>query len=264
MSTVVNAPIPYPGKVVKKKHRDRETVLAVQRRLNEMNCGPIDEDGDFGPQTHGAVLLFQARFPDVFGLPLKVDGEIGSLTWAALFGAQSVPVRNETSNELLARVLDVAASQINVMETSPNRGPQVDEYVKSVGLNPGGRFAWCVCFLYWCFEKACKDIGRANPMIKTAGVLDHWNRAGTKGVPRVTTQQAINNPSLVRPGHIFTMKMSTTLGHTGIVERVMGGRLVTIEGNTNPGGSRDGVGVFRREMRKISSINKGFIDYSAR
>jgi hypothetical protein len=38
--------------------------------------------------------------------------------------------------------------------------------------------------------------------------------------------------------------------------------LVTIEGNTNDNGSREGIGVFRREQRKISSINKGFVDFT--
>jgi hypothetical protein len=41
------------------------------------------------------------------------------------------------------------------------------------------------------------------------------------------------------------------------------GRLVTIEGNTNDNGSRNGIGVFQRDARKIATINKGFIDYSA-
>jgi hypothetical protein len=38
---------------------------------------------------------------------------------------------------------------------------------------------------------------------------------------------------------------------------VAGGKLITIEGNTNDGGSREGVGVFLRESRKIAQINKG-------
>jgi hypothetical protein len=40
------------------------------------------------------------------------------------------------------------------------------------------------------------------------------------------------------------------------------GRLLTVEGNTNDGGSRNGIGVFQRDARKINQINKGFIDYS--
>lgn len=259
------APLPFPGKIVKRGHKDKETVLAVQRRLNELGCGPIDEDGDFGKQTHDGVVLFQARFSDTDGLPLKRDGEIGSITWAALFGEQSVTVRHETSSELLKGVLEFAATQVGIRETSPNRGPEVDQYVRSVGLDPAGRFPWCVAFVYFCFEKASKKLGRINPMVKTAGVLDHWNRAESKRASRITLARAKNNPALIKPGHIFVIDTGTAggAGHTGLVERVIGGKLVTIEGNTNEGGSREGIGVFRREQRTIASINKGFIDYGS-
>jgi hypothetical protein len=47
-----------------------------------------------------------------------------------------------------------------------------------------------------------------------------------------------------------------------MVVETSGGRLLTIEGNTNDGGSRNGIGVFERDARKINQINKGFIDYS--
>ncbi|MCI0488265.1 MAG: CHAP domain-containing protein [Blastocatellia bacterium] len=265
METIVTAPLPFPGRVVKQNHKDKATVLSIQARLNAMGCGPIDEDGDFGKQTRNAVLLFQTRFTDTDGLPLKIDGEIGPITWAALFGAQSVPVRNDTSSALLTAVLEVAVSQIGVREVPPgsNRGPQVDQYVRSVGLSPTGRFAWCVAFVYFCFEEAAKKLERSNPMVKTAGVIDHWNKAGAQNIPRITAARASNSPSLVKPGHIFVISHGAGLGHTGLVERVTGGKLVTIEGNTNEGGSREGIGVFRRPMRKIVSINKGFIDYSS-
>jgi hypothetical protein len=51
-------------------------------------------------------------------------------------------------------------------------------------------------------------------------------------------------------------------GHTGLVVGIQSGKLVTIEGNTNDGGSREGVGVFQRTGRTIGSINKGFIEYA--
>lgn len=100
-------------------------------------------------------------------------------------------------------------------------------------------------------------------MVKTAGVLDHWNRAESKGASRITLVRAKNNPALIKPGHIFVIDTGPAggAGHTGLVERVIGGKLVTIEGNTNEGGSREGIGVFRRTQRTIASINKGFIDY---
>jgi hypothetical protein len=63
---------------------------------------------------------------------------------------------------------------------------------------------------------------------------------------------------------IFVMDYGRGAGHTGLVESVQGGRLVTLEGNTNDDGSREGVGVFRRTGRKVLTINRGFIDYSGR
>ena len=55
-------------------------------------------------------------------------------------------------------------------------------------------------------------------------------------------------------------------GFARTLESVAAGVLTTIEGNTNDGGSREGVGVFRRtgpNGRKISSVNKGFLDVAA-
>ena len=44
--------------------------------------GPID--GDFGPLTDAAVREFQSNNFDFDGNPLKVDGIVGEMTWAAL------------------------------------------------------------------------------------------------------------------------------------------------------------------------------------
>jgi hypothetical protein len=48
-----------------------------------------------------------------------------------------------------------------------------------------------------------------------------------------------------------------------LVEDFRDDRLITIEGNTNLPGDREGIGVFRRTGRKISDINKGFISYDS-
>ncbi len=258
-------PLPFPGRIIKRDDEDRAIVLAIQQRLNQLGCGPIDEDSQFGGQTFNAVRLFQSRFTAADGSPLVVDGEVGALTWPLFFGAGSVVISNLASSPLLTKMLEFAATQIGVMEVplGSNRGPQVDKYLESVGLNPAGHFAWCVAFMFFCFEQAAGKLGRANPMIKTAGVLDHWNQAGIKGIPRIKVENAANNPQLVKPGHIFVIDTGGGHGHSGLVERVEGGLLITIEGNTNDDGSRDGIGVFRRTGRKIVSINRGFIDYSS-
>lgn len=49
----------------------------------------------------------------------------------------------------------------------------------------------------------------------------------------------------------------------GIVEGFRDDRLITIEGNTNLPGDREGVGVFRRTTGKLSDINKGLIRYDS-
>jgi hypothetical protein len=48
----------------------------------------------------------------------------------------------------------------------------------------------------------------------------------------------------------------------GLIAAIRGGKLVTIEGNTNDGGSREGIGVFERTGRTIGSVNKGFVEYA--
>jgi hypothetical protein len=258
-------PLPFPGRVLKLGDADA-SVLAVQRRLNRVGCGPIDEDGVFGPQTAAAVKLFQARFPDVDGQPLKVDGMVGAITWGALFGGPAAGGGAKAAAPLLTEVLKVAAAQIGVMEKPPgsNRGPEVDRYLKAAGLDPEqGSFPWCAAFVYFCFNEAAKVLGRKNPAVRTAGVLDHWHRAGEKGVARITAASAHMHEALIRPGHIFVIDTGDPggAGHTGLVEAVSAGKLVTIEGNTNDGGGREGIGVFRRGGRRIREINVGFIDY---
>jgi hypothetical protein len=161
-------------------------------------------------------------------------------------------------------VLQIAANEIGTVEAPPgsNRGPKVDVYLRTVGLDPAsGSFAWCAAFVYWCFSEAARRLAIPNPVIRTAGVLDHWNKAGAAGIRRVAFDEATAQPPLVQPGMIFVIGTSGGNGHTGLIERVDGVQLTTIEGNTNEGGSRDGVGVFRRTARRIGNINRGFLAY---
>ncbi len=257
---------PYPGRVVKRGESDPHVVLALQQRLNAMGCGPVAETGRFSADTLNAVKRFQARFPDIDGQPLKVDGVAGPLTWAALFGAPE-PAPMPVHASIATAALAIARTQVGVREepAGSNRGPEVDQYLRAAGLSPGaGSFAWCAAFVYWCFNEAAQSAGRPNPVPRTAGVLAHWNKAGERGIRRISPGRAAAQPDLVQPGQVFIMDYGGGVGHTGFVAEVVAGKLVTIEGNTNDGGSREGIGVFARQGRKINSINKGFLDYSER
>lgn len=249
----------YPNKIVKSGETNKTIVKAVQQRLNEVGVGPVEVIGIYGPKTTNAVKLFQATHRDQEGNPLEIDGKIGSVTWAILFGQEIAPVVAVTTatNSLLTEALNFAISQVGVMEDPPgsNRGKEVEEYLASVGL--GGGLFWCAAFVYYCFQKAAEKQGRKNPVLKTGHCMTHWRDTSAK---KILTADAINKPSLIKPGQIFLINTGGASGHTGIIESVEGGFIHTIEGNSNPEGSSNGIGVFRN-TRKIAKINKGFLEY---
>ncbi|WP_295389919.1 peptidoglycan-binding protein [uncultured Thiodictyon sp.] len=255
--------VPYPGRIVKIGDPDSALVKKIEGRLNAVGCGPIAEDGDFDEaETESAVKRFQARFTDLDGHPLKIDGKIGSLTWGALFGKDSISNNSSKSTALGQEVVAFAATQIGVLEhpLGSNKGPEVDQYLASVGLQPGN--FWCTAFTYFCYQKAADKLGVKNPHTKTGLVLAHWSAAKQNpSAKRVLTLAAKNNPALISPGCLFIIDTGGGHGHTGIVIGLANGKLVTIEGNTNPGGSSNGIGVFQRNARSIASINTGFIVY---
>lgn len=247
----------YPGRVIKKGETDKKIIAAIQKRLEALGIDKFEGVGLYGPKTERAVKTFQARFTDVHGNSLVIDGKVGSITWEVLFGENKVPVTDAPRTKGLTAVLEVAGSEVGAMEQPPgsNWGPKVKDYLVTTGINFPA--AWCAAFVYWCFDKAAENGGKKNPVYKTAGVLMHWNKTDAK---KILAKEAIQNPSLVKPGHIFIMNFGRGMGHTGLVESVNGGFINVIEGNTNNNGSREGIGVFRR-VRKINSINKGFLEY---
>lgn len=259
----------YPGRLIKIGERDARIVKAVKTALNraltlarsDLRLDP--DNPNFGSTTKRAVMLFQARHVDVEGRPLKIDGEIGSITWGALFGDQKVPSVEGTDDPLLARVLRIAAGEeaakVREVPRNSNKGPEVSAYLKRTGVSPG--LPWCAAFVYWCFDEAALALVRANPAVRTAGCLNHWNKAPGAGARRLPKAEATADPSLVRPGMVFIMDFGRGAGHTGLVESVSGGFITTIEGNTDASKTREGGGVYRL-TRKVLEINKGFIDYA--
>lgn len=247
----------YPNRIIKTGETDTVIVKAIQQKLNESGFGPIEVIGIYGPKTTNAVKLFQATHRDQKGNPLEIDGKVGAITWSVLFGVQTVPLVQNATNPLLTEALNIAISQVGVMEDPPgsNKGEKVEEYLASVDLD-GGNY-WCAAFMYWCFQKASENKGRKNPLVKTGHCMTHWNSSPAK---KILASDAINNPMLIKPGQIFIINTGGSSGHTGMIERVEGGFIHTIEGNTNPSGSSNGIGVFNN-TRKIAKINRGFLEY---
>ncbi|OYD77419.1 UNVERIFIED_ORG: putative peptidoglycan binding protein [Burkholderia sp. CF145] len=258
----------FGGAILKVGIDAPDLVRQVQSALREQGYqSPVD--GDFSKQMESVVRLFQAQHSDDSGLPLKVDGQVGFHTWTALFGV--VPRAVAPVAPLLAQAIAIAASQEGQMEQpkGANKGGMVDKYLRATGLDPNvgtpDSRPWCMCFVFWVFEQAGKQLLQANPVPKTASCHQHWKLAA--GVPkarRILAKDALGDRSLIKPGQIFVLDFGGGQGHTGIVEAVLpGGALQTIEGNSNLDGSRNGVGVFRLKRRKPSDDELvGFVDYS--
>jgi hypothetical protein len=141
-------------------------------------------------------------------------------------------------------LIEIAESQIGVHERTKNSGPEIDKYLKFVGLGPG--YPWCAAFVSWCINE-CEEKGHPTNFTPSASVLQMWNFNKLK--------YRVNVP---KPGDVFIMDFGKGKGHTGFVKSVAGFRIITIEGNSNLKGSREGTHVLQ-SSRDIASINKGFL-----
>jgi hypothetical protein len=115
-----------------------------------------------------------------------------------------------TAGEKFAGVLQ-ANKNVKEQPRSSNSGPEVTQYLQSVGLHAG--LPWCAAFVYYIFDQACKNLGVTNPLPKTGGVLDHWGKAPSEN--KIDISAVKSDISLVRPGSIFIMsRPGKGLGHT--------------------------------------------------
>jgi hypothetical protein len=147
-------------------------------------------------------------------------------------------------------ILSIAVSQIGVCEipNGSNAGPDVEKYLKSIGLGKG--YPWCAAFVFWVTKQAYLEGKKIeSPLFKTGHVLTMWNK----------TDKSFRIVGQPQPGDIFIMEFKGGSGHTGFVTKVENGRIYTIEGNSNSDGSREGNMVCRKPGgRPINSI-KGFL-----
>ena len=160
--------------------------------------------------------------------------------WVSMAFVERVP-----SNHVLSTLaLKYARLELGKGEVprGSNWGKDVQGYLNSVGINVPA--PWCMAFVYWVVEKASKELGQPNPLQKTGHVLTQWN--ASKKLRVVGTPER---------GDIFIMDFGGGKGHTGFVAEIKGDRIMTIEGNSNGQGSREGVEVCGkpngRPMRSI-------------
>lgn len=144
-------------------------------------------------------------------------------------------------------------ADVGVTEASGrNDGPEVERYLEHVGLRRGA--PWCAAFVSYHLS-AC---GVANPNTAWSPSFAVAASAANSavGLGRVwNRRESVRTPL---PGDVFTLFYANLgrVGHTGFVDGTDGRYIITVEGNTNGGGSRDGDGVYRRrrELKKLHAI----------
>ena len=98
------------------------------------------------------------------------------------------------------------------------------DYAKWSGIDAQGQ-AWCDVFVDWCFIKAF-GIPEARKLLGGFSAYTPTSSNCFKNMGKWYTK----NP---QPGDVIFFKNSTRICHTGIVEKVSGGMVYTIEGNTS-------------------------------
>ncbi len=159
----------------------------------------------------------------------------------------AIAVDQASASQKAANFVSILQKYLGKKEEGNNRGDMVTGFLKKTGLGPG--YPWCMAFVYSMFDELT---GGTNPLPKTAGVVDHWRKVPT-GVAKITRAQAIQDPTLVKPGQVF-FKSRSGGGHTGIVLKVEGNEFVSIDGN-----SSDQVKLNRYKIDSTSTL--GFADY---
>ncbi len=174
--------------------------------------------------------------------------------------------RPQTTALLLQRkVKAIYDSQIGVRETGFNRGPEVEKYLRYVNLPKGN--PWCAAFVCWVLGKA----GVSNPRTGWSPALFPDNKViwvrGESG--KVKGESLTNVPTLSPPRRVTgNWQLATPntadlfglyfpekkrIAHVGFIDAWADKWLITVEGNTNISGDREGDGVYRKR-RLVRSI----------
>lgn len=141
------------------------------------------------------------------------------------------------------KIVAIARGELGVREvTGNNDGERVEEYLAITGLKKGQ--PWCSAFLSWVFNKA----GYQEP--RTA-----WS-------PALFVNKVITRA--IKPGNVLGIWFPDKgrIAHAGLVEQRQGDWIISIEGNTNVLGSREGDGVYRKR-RHIKTIYR-YADWLAK
>lgn len=138
-------------------------------------------------------------------------------------------------------VIDIATAEIGVYEDiGPNDGHRIREYRAVSDFNHP--VPWCAIFVMWVYDQA-----------EIPNTITPWTPSVTPKSKTIYTRGRSDNKT-PQPGDAFTIYYASLKreGHTGLIEQWPSGDFcITIEGNTNGAGSREGEEVARKRRLKI-------------
>lgn len=165
-----------------------------------------------------------------------------------------------------AMLLAEAKKWLNIKETGPNKGPEVERFQKAVDGKASCE-SWCAAFVMYCiFETEKQYKSRFNVdlktwLYKTEHVLTMWNLS-----PKECRLTAPIPGSLIIWQHLDAAGNQTAKGHVGIVSRVIDKTFAeTIEGNTSNDAvvqdDGDGVYLLKRNYKQVTGTKRvvGFL-----
>lgn len=212
---------------------------------------------------HKEIVLVQDHTPDTV-LVVIADTSGKVIVMDSFVAVQNVPPTSPLLDDVqefqssidvvymppLDSLVDaIYMSQVGVREaTGHNDGKDVEKYLKSVQLTKGN--AWCAAFVKWTFDQAG---------IKTT--ITGWSPTAHNKKNIVYMDGRMKQE--IRRGDVFTIWFPRLkrIGHTGFVQKKFGfNSVMTVEGNTNSAGSREGDGVYVKTRPKstLYSITRWF------
>lgn len=142
------------------------------------------------------------------------------------------------TGELREYVAQVYGSQVGIREkTNNNDGREVEMYLASAGLKKGN--PWCAAFVTWTYKQS-------GVKAMVSGYSPAW-------FPSSKVIWKNNKGQSPAQADVFGLWFANKgrVAHVGFIDAWKDGDYaVTVEGNTNEGGSREGDGVYRKRRLK--------------
>tara|TARA_R110000765_G_scaffold54160_1_gene108144 strand:+ start:1513 stop:2133 length:621 start_codon:yes stop_codon:yes gene_type:complete len=181
---------------------------------------------------------------------VSADGEDGPVTWNAILSELSTKKDIMNGKEIPQKMIVLAREEIGVSEVDgSNCGPRVDQYKAATWLDADKGWPWCAAFLCWLLREAMQDEDVAFKRPQTAGAWDFENWAKKEVANGVDLRKPTNED--IKAGDIVIF----TFSHIALAVKDIdsSGYVITIEGNTNGAGSREGGSVLEKK-RHVSKI----------